>query len=185
MSDDPAKPVTVETNGVSQHLVTTKSRTAKDFFVFRRRFVYWVVGGFVAAGAFGTYAFWDLFQGQQDIADRAQESVENLTEDVTLLRQQLGEAQRQINEGRAATDELTTCRGAFSNEVSERTSIILIELTQLLAVLANDIPNDTAPAIAEIEIAGNELKKAQEARAQYELDGTPLPCPITVSDLPD
>lgn len=178
MTDDPAEPVSVETNSVAEHVVTTQQRTAKNYFVFRRRFVYWVVGGFITTIILGAVAGFLTFGESQDALRSSQQSVENLTADLDKLREQLGQAQTQINLNRQEGEDREACRGTFGNNVSKATSQVLIELTQLLALLANDVPNDTTQAIAEIEAAGVALQGSQDARDVYESAGAPLPCPI-------
>jgi peptidoglycan hydrolase CwlO-like protein len=178
VTEEPVKPVTVETNGISEHTVVIEDQSSKKFYVFPRRFVHIVLGGFVATLTIGAVAFFLMFRDQQDIISTGQVSIENLTADLDKLREQLGDAQRQLNTARAASDELTACRNTYSTEVSEATSDILVEQTQLIAAIAG--PDDAAvdQAIAEIEAAGVALLEAQEARQTWEQDGNPLPCPI-------
>ena len=178
MTDTPEIPpvVEVQENGTTLHnvTVTTDSPSPKKFVVWRRRPTYLIIGGLISAVLFMGVAFFTLQR-------ESLESIANLTEDVRLLRSALIDAEQEIDDAQVENRELVACRAAFNNAVSEATSLVVIELTELLVLLSQD--GDTTVAVDEIQEAGRLLNVAQAGRSAYEAGGAALPCPIAVAPL--
>lgn len=171
--------VTVETETEARAIPQppAKEKSTKDFYVFKRSFVHWILGGFVVALLLGGLAFWQAFNANQGVALKAQNAVVGLSQEVSDLRDELTAAQALLKAGAESNQELGNCRKAFDIAISEATSNILLKQSLLVVAIANQ-DGSQAAAVSEIAQAGVALQQAQDQRRLFEANGAQLPCPI-------
>jgi len=164
-------------NELTTATTATRQHSAKEFYVFRRSFVHWILGGFIAAGLCMGLAFWRSYVQSQASVENLTASLDNQTDDIRLLREALTRAQTQIDTANAKDQSLVSCRAALNNLVSEASTNNALATSRLVVILGTE-GADRQAAIDNLGMAAGVLQQAQATRSAFERNGAVLPCPV-------